>query len=268
MKKINHIPFFGEHSNDVVMIQTDLNNNGYNPGIVDGIYGSATRNAISDFQEANNLVDDGILGPKTLNALGYEVKTIMRDGFAALSWEKQHSERKEWTDVVYKTIISLWAKLQQCTDITNLRPDFDSLTVKQQQSIWAELVCAICLHESGWKATSWMVETTMNIDLVTGKQVKSEGLMQLSYQDKSSYSKLLCGFDWNLDKDLDQNDPNKTIFNPQFNLEFGIEILANQIVNYKTIALTNKGLYWAVLNTNGKYSKLLEISKMLRGINF
>ena len=54
-----------------------------------------------------------------------------------------------------------------------------------------------------------MVETTMGADSVTGKQVASEGLLQLSYQDIPNYGALLkypaCKIDWQKDKALTVN---------------------------------------------------------------
>lgn len=50
-------------------IQTCLKNAGYYDGAVDGIKGSKTRKAIKDFQKANGLTADGIVGSKTWEAL-------------------------------------------------------------------------------------------------------------------------------------------------------------------------------------------------------
>lgn len=59
----------GSQGDEVRAIQQKLANLGY--GIkVDGIYGSATRNAVTAFQKANGLSADGIAGEKTLAALG------------------------------------------------------------------------------------------------------------------------------------------------------------------------------------------------------
>jgi hypothetical protein len=104
---------------------------------------------------------------------------------------------------------------------------------------------------------------SLGTDPVTGKQVKSEGLMQLSYQDLPNYPTLPCQFSWSNDKTLDQNDPNKTIFNPTYNLEFGINILAKQVQEKGTIALSS-GVYWSVLKINGKYSKLPQIQNAVQ----
>ncbi len=51
-------------------IQSRLADWGYYDGAVDGIYGSATEEAVSWFQEANGLAVDGRAGPETLEALG------------------------------------------------------------------------------------------------------------------------------------------------------------------------------------------------------
>jgi peptidoglycan hydrolase-like protein with peptidoglycan-binding domain len=46
-------------------IQAALKNAGYDPGAVDGKMGKKTRDAIKDFQKANNLKVDGKVGAKT-----------------------------------------------------------------------------------------------------------------------------------------------------------------------------------------------------------
>lgn len=53
----------------VKQIQIALKNAGYNPGRCDGKTGKQTRNAIRDFQRANNLPADGRVGKKTWNLL-------------------------------------------------------------------------------------------------------------------------------------------------------------------------------------------------------
>lgn len=57
---------------DVRFIQRELNILGYDIGKtgVDGKYGKNTTNAVKEFQSANNLVSDGIVGEKTTLALG------------------------------------------------------------------------------------------------------------------------------------------------------------------------------------------------------
>jgi peptidoglycan hydrolase-like protein with peptidoglycan-binding domain len=50
-------------------IQIALKNDGYNPGSVDGRMGRQTRQAIREFQRANNLLVDGRVGKETWNLL-------------------------------------------------------------------------------------------------------------------------------------------------------------------------------------------------------
>ncbi len=55
---------------DVEAVQRALKAAGVNPGIIDGILGKRTWRAIIEFQRAHKLIPDGIVGPKTAQALG------------------------------------------------------------------------------------------------------------------------------------------------------------------------------------------------------
>lgn len=60
----------GNTGNTVRTIQRKLKNWGYYKGAVDGIFGSKTKEAVKYFQRKNGLAVDGIVGKKTLSALG------------------------------------------------------------------------------------------------------------------------------------------------------------------------------------------------------
>lgn len=63
---------YGSTGDEVKQIQTKLKDWGYYSGSVDGIYGSKTFEAVKKFQKANGLTVDGIVGEKTLAALGIQ----------------------------------------------------------------------------------------------------------------------------------------------------------------------------------------------------
>lgn len=60
----------GSRGTEVKNIQTRLKKWGYYSGSIDGIYGTATKNAVIKFQKKNGLTADGIAGPKTLEKIG------------------------------------------------------------------------------------------------------------------------------------------------------------------------------------------------------
>lgn len=59
----------GDAGAEVTKLQRALIALGYSPGKADGSYGPGTKKAVSDFQTAQGLSADGIVGPKTLAAL-------------------------------------------------------------------------------------------------------------------------------------------------------------------------------------------------------
>ena len=64
------------NSADIKLVQTKLKKWGYYSGAVDGIYGSKTKSAVLLFQKRNGLVVDGIVGNKTLAAMGISTKSL------------------------------------------------------------------------------------------------------------------------------------------------------------------------------------------------
>jgi hypothetical protein len=60
----------GDTGTQVAVLQRALASLGFSSGKVDGLYGSATTNAVKRFQRSVGLTADGILGPATLRALG------------------------------------------------------------------------------------------------------------------------------------------------------------------------------------------------------
>jgi hypothetical protein len=262
-----------EKSENVGKLQEILFELGYDLGRggVDMIFGNDTKKALDEFTKTGKIKRRGAIGETTTAAL--EESTVDLGDYVALSWEKTDSRRAEWSKFVFETVDRLFdSSFSKCTDMTVFRSDYNTLNRHQKINVWGELISAICYYESGWNPTSRMVETTMNTDPVTGNQVASEGLMQLSYQDERSYSGKLeveCKFDWDRDRALFRNnpkDPNITILNPFYNLEFGIGILAYQIKNYKEIILS-RNVYWAVIKQDGKYEKINKIRNIVENLN-
>lgn len=58
------------HRDQVIALQQQLNNKGFNTGTPDGILGPATRRAIGEFQHQQGMIADGFPGTKVLGLLG------------------------------------------------------------------------------------------------------------------------------------------------------------------------------------------------------
>ncbi|MEO0841659.1 MAG: peptidoglycan-binding domain-containing protein [Cyanobacteria bacterium J06643_5] len=55
----------GSRGNKVQKLQTALKTLNFDPGVIDGIFGSKTEEAVINFQKSQQLVPDGIVGEKT-----------------------------------------------------------------------------------------------------------------------------------------------------------------------------------------------------------
>ncbi|MFL6417350.1 MAG: peptidoglycan-binding protein [Bryobacteraceae bacterium] len=64
------IPALAQSGATIRDAQHALKDKGFDPGPVDGVDGPATRAAVKKYQTQQNISADGVLGPKTLDALG------------------------------------------------------------------------------------------------------------------------------------------------------------------------------------------------------
>lgn len=189
--------------------------------------------------------------------------------FTPLAWESKVSKSSSWSNYIFNYIQKEQPQMLStniASDVTLFCPQYTNLSDGQRLNFWGQFFAAVAKFESGWSPTSRMVETTMGTDPVTGRQVASEGLLQLSYQDDISYGGI-CGFNWNADSQLSDSDPRKTIFDPYLNLRCGIRIMARQLKSKGSLTLSS-GVYWAVLKINGRYSKINEIATITQSLSF
>lgn len=75
----------GSRGDLVKTVQTKLKRWGYYKGSVDGIYGKQTKAAVVYFQKKNGLTADGIVGKKTLAALGIPESSVNQGGSSSSS---------------------------------------------------------------------------------------------------------------------------------------------------------------------------------------
>ena len=132
------------------------------------------------------------------------------------------------------------------SDVHAFCPRFNHLRLSDKRAFWAYFFQALAGAEAGLKPTANVrhLDPTVAVrDAVTHRIVRQEGLLQLTYMDAARYG---CDFDWEADKHLAKNDPDKTILNPKNNLLCGIRILKSQLVDLHEPLVTKKS-YWGTL---------------------
>lgn len=130
--------------------------------------------------------------------------------------------------------------------VARLCPRFSAMSEADRRAFWAYFFQALSGAEAGLSATANVRHTEPQVairDSVSHRMVRSEGLLQLTYEDSVRYG---CNFDWNADKHLPEHDPDKTILRPRNNLLCGISILDNQLVVQRK-PLLSVSSYWSSL---------------------
>jgi|688.fasta_scaffold304915_2 hypothetical protein len=168
-----------------------------------------------------------------------------------LPWEKNHPERIEWTTTLYSLIDQKFASLKKAKDMGQFCPKYYSLRDDQKKIAWALLFDSIVYYESGYNPKSSSVDVGSKSD----KNTWSVGLFQISSTDSKNW-KIPFSFSYEELKD------------PKNNMKLALEIFSKQLDRQNLIVVT-KSLYWAVIGKPPyKYSKVPQIIKKMKVIDF
>jgi hypothetical protein len=131
-------------------------------------------------------------------------------------------------------------------DVRRFCPRFYVMSDADKRAFWAYFFQALAGAEAGLNPTThvYHTESAVNVqDEVTHDAVRSEGLMQLTYEDAVRYG---CNFDWETDRKLRPGNPDRTILQPKNNLDCGVRILSQQIIDNHEPLFTHRS-YWSTL---------------------
>jgi hypothetical protein len=151
-----------------------------------------------------------------------------------------------WDKIVEQAIPAEMLSSQVPHDVRRFCPRFYTMSETDKRVFWAYFFQALAGAEAGLNPTTRVRHTqpeVAKIDEVTHKAVRSEGLLQLTYEDQKRYN---CEFDWTKDHELKSDDPAKTILQPKNNLQCGVNILQNQIITQRRGLISRKS-YWSTL---------------------
>lgn len=156
-----------------------------------------------------------------------------------------------WDVIVEKAIPPTMLSPAVSHDVARFCPRFSNMSDTDKRAFWAYFFQALAGAEAGLNPRTRVRHTepeVAKIDKVTGVAVRSEGLLQLSYGDGKLYG---CDFDWEADRKLPPKSRDRTILRPENNLECGVRILANQIIDQRK-ALFTRSSYWSTLQPGRK----------------
>jgi hypothetical protein len=151
-----------------------------------------------------------------------------------------------WDRIVEEALPAELLSARVARDVRPFCPRFNAMTEGDRRAFWAYFFQALAGAEAGLKPTTNVRHTEPEVavkDSVTKRMVRSEGLLQLTYEDADRYG---CDFDWEADRKLPEKDAAKTILQPKNNLTCGVKILDNQLIALRRPLLSRMS-YWATL---------------------
>jgi hypothetical protein len=152
----------------------------------------------------------------------------------------------QWDHVVETAIPAEMLSNKVPHDVRRFCPHFYQMSEVDKRAFWAYFFQALARPEAGLDPRTNVRHTdpeVAKVDGVTHQMVRSQGLLQLTYEDQERYG---CNFDWDADRHLSSHDPDKTILTPENNLRCGIKILNNQIIAQHKPLLSSTS-YWSTL---------------------
>jgi hypothetical protein len=152
----------------------------------------------------------------------------------------------DWDKIIEDVLPPELLSPKVAKDVKVFCPRFNALAVADKRAYWAYFFQALAGAEAGLRSTADVHHTdpeTAVVDGVSHRMVRSEGLLQLTFEDADRYG---CDFDWAGDRTLAEHDPQKTILQPKNNLLCGVKILTNQLIDQRKPLLTPSS-YWSTL---------------------
>ncbi len=172
-----------------------------------------------------------------LALVGTATGIMSSSAFAA--WSPKYTQYIEKN--IPRTLVSVHP-----SQVEMLCPKYSRLRTDDKEKFWADLFQAISQAESNHNHTTRFREVGLGRDMVTGSQIFSEGLLQLSYADARVWK---CDFDWSRDRRLAAKDARKTIFDPYKQFECAFNIFEGLMVRKGKNLVTSRGHYWSTLMT-------------------
>ena len=150
-----------------------------------------------------------------------------------------------WDTFIERSLPSAMLSSRVPRDVRRFCPRFFAMNATDKRTYWAYFFQALAAAEAGLNAKTNVLhdEPQTATDRITGQKIRSEGLLQLTYEDQKRYG---CNFDWKTDRRLPLRDPRKTILQPENNLACGIKILEKQIIAQRKPLFTGSS-YWSTL---------------------
>jgi hypothetical protein len=151
-----------------------------------------------------------------------------------------------WDKIVEEALPAEMLSAQVARDVRLFCPQFIAISEADKRAFWAYFFQALAGAEAGLKPTSHVRHSQPEMqvkDEVTGAQGRTEGLLQLTYADRKRYG---CDFDWDADRKLKSGDSGRTILQPKNNLECGVKILDQELIQQHK-PLLSRTQYWSTL---------------------
>jgi hypothetical protein len=151
-----------------------------------------------------------------------------------------------WDKIVEQALPPELLSAQVDRDVRPFCPRFGAIAEDDKRAFWAYFFQALAGAEGGLKPTAHVrhSEPAMQVkDSVTGARGRTEGLLQLAYEDEKRYN---CDFDYDADRRLPAGSPERTILQPRNNLECGIKILDQELIQQHK-PLLSRTEYWSTL---------------------
>jgi hypothetical protein len=152
----------------------------------------------------------------------------------------------EWDKIVELALPPEMLSQEVPHDVRRFCPRFYEMAEADKRAFWAYFFQALAGAEAGLEPTVQARHSQPEMEVkdeVTGRQGRTSGLLQLTYEDQKRYG---CNFDWEHDRTLKANDPARTILQPKNNLECGVKILNHQVIEQHKPLLSGSG-YWETL---------------------